>query len=377
MSVVFDPILKWRLHQALVHRVGYGSSFPRRKSRKHVLFLSERDPISQTQLFPFFLYQNYFEENFGIEIRELPLQRFIRAKKQFSGELDAVLFQTWFDLNPSEMDDLISSIKKAWPSAAMAYLDWFAPTDLRYAAVLNQHITVYMKKQILADFAQYHAHTIGDTNLTDYYGRLFGIDLPITHFQIPLSFEQKILLGSGFEYSPEIVTNLARGWQETPRPVDVHARMATKGTDWYSKMRQEAAEAVQRLRSRLNVTDVSSVPKRQYLAELYSSKTCFSPFGYGEVCWRDFEAMSCGALLIKPDMSHLKLRNNPFKPFETYVPVKWDLSDLSEKLLHFAANEAERVSITRNAFDHLRSHLVDNRFANDCLELWQRLGIAS
>ena len=30
-----------------------------------------------------------------------------------------------------------------------------------------------------------------------------------------------------------------------------------------------------------------------------------SPFGFGEICYRDFEAMLNGACLIKPDVSHL------------------------------------------------------------------------
>ena len=36
------------------------------------------------------------------------------------------------------------------------------------------------------------------------------------------------------------------------------------------------------------------------------SRICISPFGYGEICWRDFEAILCGCLVVKPDMSHVE-----------------------------------------------------------------------
>jgi hypothetical protein len=39
---------------------------------------------------------------------------------------------------------------------------------------------------------------------------------------------------------------------------------------------------------------------------LTNSKLCFSPFGYGELCWRDIEGLSDGGCLIKPDMGHLQ-----------------------------------------------------------------------
>jgi len=74
------------------------------------------------------------------------------------------------------------------------------------------------------------------------------------------------------------------------------------------------------------------IPKRQYIKELKNSKTCVSPFGFGEVCYRDFEAISSGCLLIKPDMDHLETWPDVFLKNETYIPVKWDMSDLEEVL---------------------------------------------
>jgi spore maturation protein CgeB len=71
-----------------------------------------------------------------------------------------------------------------------------------------------------------------------------------------------------------------------------------------------------------------------------------SPFGWGEVCIRDYEAVACGAMLIKPDMSHVHTNPDIFRANETYVPVKWDFSDLADKVDYYMLrpNEAKRIA---------------------------------
>lgn len=79
------------------------------------------------------------------------------------------------------------------------------------------------------------------------------------------------------------------------------------------------------------------VPRKIYLDEMRKSKTCVSPFGWGEVCFRDFEAIINGCLLIKPDMDHLETWPDLYRENETYVSIRWDMSDL-EKTLNEVVN---------------------------------------
>jgi len=78
------------------------------------------------------------------------------------------------------MFGLVNRIRDTWPTAKIVYLDWFAPTSLPYAQVLNDYVDLYVKKQVLADFSQYDRTTIGDTNLADFYARRYGLKLPAT-----------------------------------------------------------------------------------------------------------------------------------------------------------------------------------------------------
>src|SRR5262249_52894012 len=157
--------------------------------------------ICQSQIFPFFLHSRELGRELRIEMRELPLRRFLDGRNPYAVPVDAVCFQTWFDLTDADIEDLVTRIKSAWPDVQLAYLDWFAPTDLRYAKALNPHLSAYVKKQTLKDLQSYGTPTLGDTNLTDFYAKRFKIDMPETRFDIPQGFFNKLVLGPGFEYS--------------------------------------------------------------------------------------------------------------------------------------------------------------------------------
>ena len=95
------------------------------------------------------------------------------------------------------------------------------------------------------------------------------------------------------------------------------------------------------------------VSLRRYNKLIAISKITISPFGYGEVCFRDYEAILAKSLLIKPDMSHIETWPDVYVPFVTYVPVKWDLSDLKDKINYYLYHEEERNKIVDFAFNHL------------------------
>jgi len=99
------------------------------------------------------------------------------------------------------------------------------------------------------------------------------------------------------------------------------------------------------------------VPQDRYNEEIRHSKIILSPFGWGELCFRDFEAVRNGALLLKPDMSHLETWPDVFVPEETYVPFSWDADDLVATGERWLDDEAGRKRIVRNAFETYRDQL--------------------
>ena len=367
-----SPQWGWSVQRWLTDRLRYQRPFSASKARR-VLFISAPNALCHTQLFPFFHCRHALRRTWGLELRELPLEAFKAGRNRYARQrVDAVCLQTWFDLSDDELLELIARVKTAFRDARVAYLDWFAPIDLRFARALDGAVAVYLKKQIFRDLGDYGRPTRGDTNLTDFFSRRYGLSLPEARFPIPNTFFDKLVLGPNFCYSAHMLPYFLGSFPETARPNDVHARIAVKGTEWYTRMRQESLDRIEAIRG-IGVISRGRVPRKTYFDELFASKLCFSPFGYGEVCWRDYEAAFTGALLIKPDMAHLASSPDIFLPYRTYVPVQWDLSDLEEKVRHYLAHDAEREEIARNAFETVRSYLRNDTFLTDMEPFWQRL----
>jgi hypothetical protein len=73
-----------------------------------------------------------------------------------------------------------------------------------------------------------------------------------------------------------------------------------------------------------------SLSRSDYNRTLVNSKIVVSPYGHGEVCYRDAEAMYAGAVLVKPPSEHALTWPLYFENGVTYVECKADWSDLHE-----------------------------------------------
>jgi len=80
------------------------------------------------------------------------------------------------------------------------------------------------------------------------------------------------------------------------------------------------------------------LPYQEYINVLYNSKVAISPFGMGELCFRDFECMQFGTIIIKPSMSMVKTIPNIYEDGETYISCKYDWSDLNETVDYVLSN---------------------------------------
>lgn len=349
----------------------YGRPFSGRADCQ-LLILSIDERIPQSQVHPFHAYAKGFLARYDAELREMPVSRYMSARHPGLDNATTVCFQTRFDIPQAELDALLDRIRDRNPNARLVYLDWFAPTDLRLAHRIGPQVSVYVKKHVLAARSLYGLPTRGDTNLNDYYSRRFDLDLPETVFPIPAGFLDKLLVGPSF-VTADFMFRAFHGAAPLgagPRPIDLHARIAVEGTAFYRAMRGESRNAVQAL-SGVRTATGTGVGLIRYLHELQQSKICFSPFGYGEVCWRDFEAVMSGAALLKPDMSHIRTDPDIFVAGETYMPVNWDMSDFEDKVRLLLADDDLRHRLTANAFGVLHDYVTSGRFVTQMAPLFE------
>lgn len=130
------------------------------------------------------------------------------------------------------------------------------------------------------------------------------------------------------------------------------------GSDKVSEQRNIILKLFKKLN--MKIATGPSIAKAKYWRELRDSKMSISPYGWGEICYRDFESFIAGSLLIKPSMEHLDTYPNIFKPNETYIPLSWDLKDLPETLEHLIVNYGKYRQIAQNGQDMYKKAVNDS-----------------
>lgn len=336
---------------------------------KTALFIFQPEkPVAFSQLNPFLFYEDEIRVRYDIHFRAVAA-----PSLEYCGvrNADLVCVQTPFDISEADTQSLFTRIGALHPNAKVVYFDWFAPLDLRLAQQLNPYIDGYVKRQIFSDLEKYRQPTMGDTNLMDHYCRRFQLPAEEQFFPVPEGFFQKLIVGPGLFTGNYLLKAFHQNeFRDQTKSIDLHARLGGKGTPWYTAMRNEAAVACRNLRG-LEIRQGGGISSKQYFQELAQSKLCFSPFGYGEVCWRDFEAIQAGALLLKPDMSHLRTEPDIYRDGETYVSIAWDYSDLQEKANFYAHNDKERRRIVDNAREIMRDYTQNLRFLEQMEPVFQ------
>ena len=109
------------------------------------------------------------------------------------------------------------------------------------------------------------------------------------------------------------------------------------------------------------ITNSSNIrlSKYKYYQTLKNTKFCISPFGWGEVAYRDFESIVYGNILVKPDMDHLITWPNFYKKNQTYVSFKWDCSDLKEVLYFCENNYKQLKNLSVNIQEIYKKYISD------------------
>lgn len=332
--------------------------------------------ISETMIYPLYWYEKQLIKNHDVHFSQMSAKKLKQeylSGKSYSchQQIKRIFFQAEFGDTDKEMVASLEYIRKVYPEAKIAFMDWYAPLHIRPSVVVDKYIDYYIKKQTYRDFKQYSRPTEGDTNLSDYYSKKHNLELETEHFKPPENFESKLMLWPTFGLSVQMVDFFLEDLDlNSPRPIDLHSRLTVKGTEWYKAMRQDAFDSVENLNlPELNIASKGFVKRYKFFEEMKQSKMCFSPFGYGEVCFRDYESFATGALLLKPNMDHLKVWPDIFVADETYVSLQWGLSDLQEKVKEYKANESERKRITQNAFDAMKQNIQSDAF----LKLYEKL----
>jgi len=362
-----------------------GAAEPTRARPIRVALVSDGDAAtSEEQFTPFSAYRAELRQRMRLISVHLLLKDVLRAPKLILAPFDIVVLKMSFRAPAVEALRVTRTIRAAIGSKRLIYFDGDDDLCIQWPGIL-QYVDLYVKKHAFRDRAQYLHRFVGKSNLTDFVHRQFGYsfaDDPVTQESGPVPCDQLTRLSVG--YNLALDQNILKLYRDArlcsnqgSRENDIVFRgNVPKG--WMSYLRRDIEPALRRLEGSYRVIIPNKrVAPEEYFREMLSSKICVSPFGYGEICWRDFEAILCRSLLLKPSMDHVETNPDIFKPYLTYVPVKWDYSDLEEKCAYYLTHEKERERITAEAFAILDNFYKNGGFMTAVKDWCDRLGFSA
>ena len=83
--------------------------------------------------------------------------------------------------------------------------------------------------------------------------------------------------------------------------------------------------------------------------QLRNSKISIGAFGWGEICYREFEAIKMGTAIIFPNVDYLETWPNIYQDNFSYLSYKLDFSDLLEKIELLLDDNNLRAKIVENS----------------------------
>ncbi|MBL8806899.1 MAG: hypothetical protein JNN22_08645 [Rhodospirillales bacterium] len=247
---------------------------------------------------------------------------------------------------------------------ALVYFDIHDSTGSLQPQVLP-FVRRYLKNQLLRDRSLYRRAQYGDRLFTDFVHRKFGVSDADELTSEPVA-DAADLAKLGVSWNSGLADYGLGGivrrelYRRTHlkflirRPVGFADPAAHRPIEIAFRMTRNYARAtvafqrveVARL---LGVGAERRLRRPAFLRELERTRLAISPFGWGEINLRDYEACIAGAALAKPDMSHLETWPDLYVAGETYMPFRWDLSDVAETVMRAKDDPETTVAVAARA----------------------------
>jgi len=279
----------------------------------------------------------------------------------------------WTIIGPdSPVFRLIEKAKKY--ANKVIWLDTSDSTSVTHFELLP-HVDLYLKKQLLKDRNLYNKKYYGGRIFSDFYHKEFGIKdatLFNQYYPLDMNLSHKVSLswniGLGNVYNAftkkgviqQRISNVfPTGYNyafhsaQEKRDMDIFIRTTSNlSRNVIAFHRQELLRRLVDITQEFENLKVSlneeKVKLKTFRSILRNTKILPSPFGWGELGVRDYEAFIFGAALLKPNISHMETWPNIFIEKDTYQPFDWSFSDLKEAIIELLEDDELRIRIANN-----------------------------
>jgi hypothetical protein len=242
-------------------------------------------------------------------------------------------------------------------------------------------VDIYAKAQLLSDVSKYTVPHYDNIHFKQYYHETFGLSNDKVKPSNPLNQSQIDKLRLSWNYGMiDWGVLYARGLMVRFQIRYPRAKYKLNIVDKHLKERQFAISlrvglhakdnivnhhrtlalnGIKQFESKYSVAYGSKLSYSDYQLELADTMITPSPYGLGEICYRDFEAFQAKSVLLKPTMEDIQTWPNYFRDQETYVSCALDYSDYQEKIQYILDNLSMHQDIATEGQQKWRNSLND------------------
>ncbi len=334
---------------------------------KNVHFLTNKNKIEDYSISPVrYNKKALYERGYKVKIFYEPNEKCLscdilclvsKPVLQMLNEKNAVIKQ------PSPVLSLIE--KARGYTNKIIWMDISDSTGVTHFELLP-YVDLYLKKQLFKDKALYQKEFYGGRIFTEFYHREFGIvdSTPFKQFYpLDMNLVNKVGLswniGLGDMYNAFskkgaircrfadfLPVNYKINFIDPAKKRDVDIFLRTSSNLNRELISFHRKELIKRLDEMLKDDSTLNgslqgkwLSLKDFRERLKNTKIVPSPFGWGELGVRDYEAFIFGAILLKPDMSHMETWPSIFVERETYQPFSWSFEDLESIISDLLQNE--------------------------------------
>lgn len=261
--------------------------------------------------------------------------------------IDSKFFIDWFNKsNTQSVIDYLFKLKKKCKK--IAYADNEASIYINYKIINN--VDYYLKGRLPADIKIYQSKLYGMREFTDFYNKQFNVIDKNEKYSDIINIENtnKIILGwnngiCDYSYWSRLNKNIFKlfGYFNKKFNIKDYKKNKLLNVRFFQNYHRETIN-FQRLKLNQLVKKkkfTGRINRFKYFLELKKSEISISPFGWGEICYRDFESFYYRCTLVKPDMDHIVTWPNYYIKDETYLSLKWDLSNFEDIMSFISSNK--------------------------------------
>jgi hypothetical protein len=280
-----------------------------------------------------------------------------------------------------ELEEKIKKISKINPN-----IIWFDLSDSAgtTAFEIMPYIKKYAKNQLYSDITNYKKKFFRNRIYADYYQNEFNLEknLNSDYEFLQNKFENKLILswnigvgnyfdsinrnnfdknfcilkGSLFGFKKKDFNKSLRMNNQSQREIDIFFKSNLRLNSKKKSIFFQRYLVSKILNEKYGLTAIEKrINHRTYLKRLANSKVSVGSFGWGEICYREFEAISMGACVIFPDISYIKTWPNIYKNNENCLMYDFDLENLEEKINTVLTNEKLRIDLVKNSQNELQN----------------------